>query len=101
MAFGLGKSGRKVDNTNQDLDPNSSPNGSTGKDYYDAEAQDNKGRKMSRIAAPGSLSGDTEKIDVGKQMELEATNSIKYRTCSWPKVVPHIFVLSSSTLRGL
>jgi hypothetical protein len=27
-----------------------------------------------------------ESITVGKQMELEAENAIKYRTCSWPKV---------------
>lgn len=92
MAFGLGKSGRKVDNTNQDLQPNPSPDGSNEKDYYDPEAQDAKGRKMSRIAAPGSLTGETDKLDVGRQMELEATNSIKYRTCSWPKVIPHIYL---------
>ena len=88
MAFGLGKSGRKVDNTNQDLDPSSSPD---EKAYYDPEAQDDKGRKMSRIAAPGSLTGETDKLDVGRQMELEATNSIKYRTCSWPKTAALLF----------
>jgi hypothetical protein len=27
-----------------------------------------------------------QSITVGKQMELEAENAIKYRTCSWPKV---------------
>ena len=60
---------------------------------------------MSRIDAPvtksiaGNLSGrpgaETDLYDdsgtetsvsVGKQMELEAGNAIKYRTCSWQKV---------------
>jgi hypothetical protein len=27
-----------------------------------------------------------QSITVGKQMEMEAENAIKYRTCSWPKV---------------
>lgn len=54
------------------------------------------GRKMSRIDRPitGSIAGagviDDDmtgaSISVGKQMELEAGNSIKYRTCSWYKV---------------
>ena len=53
-------------------------------------------RKMSRIDRPvtKSISGDVPTDDdateisvtVGKQMELEAGNSIKYRTCSWQKV---------------
>lgn len=54
-------------------------------------------RKMSRIAKPvtGSIAGmyegrrasaDEADVDVGKQVELEAGNAIKYRTCSWPKV---------------
>ena len=91
MPFGLGKSGRKVDNPTQDLDPNSPEDGSNEKAYYDTEAQDGNGRKMSRIAAPGSLTGDTDKLDVGRQMELESTNSIKYRTCSWPKTAALLF----------
>lgn len=28
----------------------------------------------------------SEDISVGKQMEMEADNAIKYRTCSWQKV---------------
>lgn len=80
-----------------------------GNGYYDGfsptgsdpeKQQSNGGRKMSRIDRPvtksisGNLSGrrstddgDSEaSITVGKQMELEAGNAIKYRTCSWPKV---------------
>lgn len=50
---------------------------------YDAEARDDKGRKMSRL---GALTSEEEKLDVGGQIELEAGNAIKYRTCSWQKV---------------
>lgn len=81
-----------------------------GNGYYDGfspngadpeKQQSNAGRKMSRIDRPvtksisGSLSGrrsidgdvDSEaSVSVGRQMELEAGNAIKYRTCSWPKV---------------
>jgi len=51
-----------------------------------------KYRKGNRIDAdkkwgqPGSDVDSGESISVGKQMELEAGNAIKYRTCSWPKV---------------
>lgn len=67
--------------------------------YYDGDveagARDTKGRKMSRIDRPvtKSIAGvagsdaDTDvSVSVGKQMELEAGNAIKYRTCSWQKV---------------
>lgn len=63
---------------------------------YDPEATGPGGRKMSRIDGPitksisqagaGDLSDDSSGVSVGKQMELEAGNAIKYRTCSWPKV---------------
>ena len=29
---------------------------------------------------------DSESGEIGRQIELEAENSIKYRTCSWQKV---------------
>lgn len=65
---------------------------------WDAEKQatvaNNGGRKMNRIDKPksagehGSGDSDTDSATtVGKQMEMEAGNSIKYRTCSWPKVI--------------
>jgi len=45
---------------------------------------------MSRVGGPiPGIVGDSDAdsaLSVGKQLELEATNSIKYRTCSWPKV---------------
>jgi hypothetical protein len=36
-----------------------------------------------------------QSISVGKQMEMEADNAIKYRTCSWQKVCFVRFVPSS------
>ena len=49
-----------------------------------------KFRKMSRIGGPISgMVGDSDTdstLSVGKQVELEQANSIKYRTCSWQKV---------------
>ena len=86
-----------------------------GAGYYDgftpdeAEKQqpNDAPRKMSRIDRPvtksisGSLAGrrsvdgdmeSEQSISVGKQMELEAGNAIKYRSCSWQKVrYPHPF----------
>jgi hypothetical protein len=79
------------------------------KNYYDGfapggdtEAQQTSGpRKMSRIDRPvtksisGSITGrksvdgnmpDETDLSIGKQIELEAGNAIKYRTCSWQKV---------------
>src|ERR1700761_5870927 len=73
--------------------------------YYDGFMPDQeKGgdgmRKMSRIDQPittsigGAVDGRRPSVDengegdltIGKQMELEADNAIKYRTCSWQKV---------------
>lgn len=33
-----------------------------------------------------TVQSDSDTDDVGRQIELEAGNSIKYRTCSWQKV---------------
>ena len=56
----------------------------------DPEKGEPRARKMSRIGGPisgivGGSDADSE-FSVGKQLELEQTNSIKYRTCSWQKV---------------
>ncbi|GAB7348433.1 hypothetical protein MBLNU459_g6854t3 [Dothideomycetes sp. NU459] len=64
-----------------------------GGEFYDTESQGG-GRKMSRIdkaitkpiVPQGSDDDDSSGMSVGKQMEMEAGNAIKYRTCSWPKV---------------
>lgn len=45
-------------------------------------------RKRSRVGAP-ILQADADvesAVSVGKQLQLEAENQIKYRTCSWQKV---------------
>lgn len=44
---------------------------------------EHKPRRNSRVA--GRDAG--ERATVGKQLELEAENAIKYRTCSWQKVL--------------
>lgn len=93
MALGFGKKSRTVDNTTHEIDVNDvnngSPHNSTEKqgEFYDPESNKGTERKMSRV---GGVLGDSEtesQLSVGKQLELEATNSIKYRTCSWQKVI--------------
>lgn len=63
----------------------------TGVYGYDVEKTEERPRKMSRLGGPKSIGiTDTDEdsvVSVGKQMEMEASNSIKYRTCSWPKVI--------------
>lgn len=60
----------------------------TGVYGYDVEkTEEHNGRKMSRVG--GGVLGDSDSgsmMSVGKQMELESSNAIKYRTCSWQKV---------------
>jgi len=67
----------------------------TGVYGYDTEKQAESGRKLSRVgpALPGTVAdGDSEsEMSVGKQMELESNNSIKYRTCSWKKTAALLF----------
>ena len=61
--------------------------GLTQQDSSDVEKNDRKG-SVGRVG--GGLRGSTVSgyaVDsVDKQMELEAGNAIKYRTCSWQKV---------------
>ena len=67
-------------------------------DGLDVEKQPGKGRMGSRIGAPipgiPLDSDDDVSVSVGKQMELEASNDIKYRSCSWQKVL-HLFSFTS------
>ena len=58
---------------------------------HDVEKQTGNSRRGSRIGGPITglpLDSDDEAstMSVGKQMELEASNDIKYRSCSWQKV---------------
>ena len=49
------------------------------------------GRKMSRIGPPpGALkvATDSDSVDeISRLVEMEAGNEIKYRTCTWQKVI--------------
>lgn len=58
------------------------------KSIYDAEKVEETGRKMTRVCSPIRPAGsdDSSTFTVGKLQELEAANTIKYRTCSWQKV---------------
>lgn len=92
----LGMKSRKVDtNTTHEIDANNASPDYTEKDreYYDPEANNEKGRKKSVIASGAIGDTDDASLTVGKQLELEATNSIKYRTCSWQKVNWSCFVV--------
>lgn len=51
-------------------------------DVYDPEDPNGGRRRLSRVGADDSSSN----LSIGKQIELEADNAIKYRTCSWQKV---------------
>jgi hypothetical protein len=49
------------------------------KNASDEESQTRRGSRVTEVHDP-------ERATVGKQLELEAENAIKYRTCSWQKV---------------
>lgn len=56
---------------------------------YDAEGGTFGGRKMSRVDGKALTTADSDSdsgLSVGKQIELEQSQAIKYRTCSWQKV---------------
>jgi hypothetical protein len=52
---------------------------------YDVETQA-ESQRSSQVAPFHAGQHAKDKISVGKQVELEAENAIKYRTCSWQKV---------------
>ena len=83
MALGFGNKSRPVENTNQDIDASPNPENNYG---YDAEKGGDKERKMSRVGGVGIIADSDSQLSVGKQVELEASNAIKYRTCTWQKV---------------
>ena len=85
MALGIFSSSSDKDLSNDDLKKNS-------EDLRDAEKQSTEvggGRRMSRIGGVNRqdmASDDEQSISVGKQIEMESGNAIKYLTCSWQKV---------------
>lgn len=109
MALGFGKT-KTADSSDGGVDPKStSPDDKrvldTTGNYgagYDAEAAQKHGdRPMRRISEPiikpvvggigGSGSDSDSTVSVGKQIALEESNAIKYRTCSWPKTAALLF----------
>ena len=100
MALGFGK--KKSDSSSPSSSPSTekanpelSKDGVFSGDQTSAENGGKKPRKMNRIDGPitkpiggENLNDDSTDSDVsiGKQMEKEAGNAIKYRTCSWQKV---------------
>ena len=53
---------------------------------HDPERTGQRDRRMNRVV-PSKADSDVESaVSVGKQLELESENQIKYRTCSWQKV---------------
>lgn len=87
----LGRKPEVIDTSNaQDIAAMAEENDSSQFGTYgsDPEKQADPLRKMSRVG--GALNTDSDidsTLSVGKQIELEQTQSIKYRTCSWQKVV--------------
>lgn len=49
------------------------------KQEYDVEGQPRRDSRIAPVQAE-------DRTSIGKQLELEAENAIKYRTCSWQKV---------------
>jgi hypothetical protein len=102
MALGFGK--KKSDNSSSPISSPSANNadieltkdGLYSGDTAAAERGGKKPRKMNRIDGPITKpigaenvlndDGTDSDISIGKQMEMEAGNAIKYRTCSWQKV---------------
>ncbi|MCJ1418331.1 hypothetical protein MMC32_004678 [Xylographa parallela] len=94
MALGLGKKASVAESNANPITQDRvashvrDPAFETGVYGYDTEKQGEPGRKLSRVGGTGVL-GDSDagsEMSVGKQMEAESMNSIKYRTCSWQKV---------------
>jgi hypothetical protein len=52
-----------------------------------ARASPDKLKQLDLEGQGHGVQSDSENGDVGRQIELEAENSIKYRTCSWQKVI--------------
>lgn len=53
-----------------------------------SSSEEKKDVELGGLAHGRGITADDsdESITVGKQMEMEADNAIKYRTCSWQKV---------------
>ncbi|KAI4184699.1 MAG: hypothetical protein L6R41_004560 [Letrouitia leprolyta] len=84
----------KSSSLDEKREPHRDPALETGVYGYDVEKNEEPGRKMSRLGGPAAIGIDADEeavVTVGKQRELEANNSIKYRTCSWQKTAALLF----------
>jgi len=111
MALGFGSKSKKSDSPsssppNEKADPKFdglTPYNAYSADQTTAEHGGSKklNKPMNRIDRPmtRSITGDSTmgdsstdvSVSIGKQMELEADNAIKYRTCSWQKTAALLF----------
>lgn len=109
MALGFGSSKKSVDGSNVDAKSSSPSRGvsddknvlDTSGNYgagYDPEATREHGdRPIRRISEPiikpvvGGGSDSDSTVSVGKQIAMEESNAIQYRTCSWPKTAALLF----------
>jgi len=120
MALGFGKSKTTTSGSSSSSPPNEkaepkfdnvNPYNDYSADQTTAEHGGSKKSKkpMNRIDRPITRSitsdsamedsGTDVSVSIGKQMELEADNAIKYRTCSWQKVCyGHLFFCASFLL---
>lgn len=106
MALGFGRKKEVVDTSNNTniaaFDEKSDPSDQAQYDKDPEKAEDERLRKMSRVGGPltAPTTDDEATIGVAKQIELEQTDSIKYRTCSWQKVGSPIVVLPYTRAQG-
>ncbi|KAF1946145.1 hypothetical protein EJ02DRAFT_450918 [Clathrospora elynae] len=75
--------GRKASPTTDNYSQSSEEKGPLPNKEYDAEA--------GGVRAPLGDSNSDASFSIGKQIEMEANNAIKYRTCSWQKTAALLF----------
>ena len=82
----------------EEVHPTGEPQVETDVYGHDTEKQASSAGKMNRIRGRTiSVVGDSDSdsaLSVGKQVEMESTNAIKYRTCSWQKVCANSILLT-------
>ena len=59
----------------------------------DSSADKLKDKDLERSPQVAGGLSDSDSGEIGRQIELEAENSIKYRTCSWQKVCFQIYLI--------
>ncbi|KAL1885585.1 hypothetical protein Plec18167_001080 [Paecilomyces lecythidis] len=89
MNHGAWDPARRNSNGSQSLSEKSGQEVPKLKENYDLENQGPE-RRNSRIA-PIHSNTSVDRLSVTRQVELEAENAIKYRTCSWQKTAALLF----------